>query len=695
MRLFLGDTCWDKIFELPKRVQNKVRDFQRKFKENPYSPAINLEKINTFVDSSLRTARVGDDYRAIIGVVSTGDYCLLYVDHHDEAMQWAENKRFEWNEYTQAFQIITVSVVETPESLTVPPMDSSNELPFQQYPEEKLLQIGVPAVLLPLVKSLVDMDDLGRKENEIPGDVFENLFYLLDGDGDIDRIIFEINEGKKKSDELKDQLQSINNKRRFIDITEDEELDRILDGDFEKWQLFLHPSQRKLVENDFPGTIKVSGGGGTGKTVAAIHRLKYLADLKPALPILYTTFTLALTDNLKGLIERMGVVHTAYQLVNIDALVSNLAKQYGVVPVNAIVIDFMRPEKGLEIWENIVAENVTEFDADFLRTEYAEVILYNNISSKETYMKQSRIGRVRSLSRKQRLDIWKLVEIYNQEKIDNGYYDRTELFNLVANYLNENKIYLYSHVIADEIQDFSNPELRFLRALTPESRNDLFLVGDPFQRIYHNRRINFTSVGINVRGVRSKRLRINYRTTEEIKKLAICAIQNCAYDDFDGDAESVSGYISLLHGNKPVYDVFDTKQQELLAICDFISKIHNQGIPYSQICISCLLINSLKEIQSRLHQSDIPYFELKTRRGNVDGVRLSSFSGMKGLEFKVVVLSDVNNHTLPYKKQGFDCFDPMQKKSYLLSQRSLIYVALTRAMQVAYITGTGMKSEII
>ena len=49
MKLFLGDKCWDKLFDLPKNVQLRVRDFQRKFKENPYSPAINLEKISTRV----------------------------------------------------------------------------------------------------------------------------------------------------------------------------------------------------------------------------------------------------------------------------------------------------------------------------------------------------------------------------------------------------------------------------------------------------------------------------------------------------------------------------------------------------------------------------------------------------------------------------------------------------------------------
>ena len=97
MKLYLGDKCWDKLFELPKNVQLRVRDFQRKFKENPFSPAINLEKIASFEDDSLRTARIDDTYRAIIGVASGDTYCLLYIDHHDEAMRWAQHKRFAWN----------------------------------------------------------------------------------------------------------------------------------------------------------------------------------------------------------------------------------------------------------------------------------------------------------------------------------------------------------------------------------------------------------------------------------------------------------------------------------------------------------------------------------------------------------------------------------------------------------------------
>ena len=172
MKLFLGDKCWDKLFDLPKNVQLRVRDFQRKFKENPYSPAINLEKISTFKDDNLRTARVDDTYRAIIGVASDDTFCLLWVDHHDEAMDWARNKRFEWNSYTNAFQVTSVAMVET----AAPVEHHEKKTAMEAFSNEQLLRIGVPEHQLALVRTVDTIEDLEKIEASLSGDVFENLF---------------------------------------------------------------------------------------------------------------------------------------------------------------------------------------------------------------------------------------------------------------------------------------------------------------------------------------------------------------------------------------------------------------------------------------------------------------------------------------------------------------------------------------
>ena len=607
------------------------------------------------------------------------------------------HKKFVWNEHTQSCQIIPLHVDQ---QIVDIPKEAHQEIekPFMCYGADKLLKIGVPTELIPLVCKFEDMTDLEKSEALLPADTFEYLFYILDGERDIDQIIIEIEEGKSISESISEQLLSNNNKRRFVEIKEDEDLDRLLDGDIKKWQIFLHPSQRKLVESEYKGSMKVSGGGGTGKTVAAIHRLKKLTA-SPVSKVLFTTFTKALTQNLEQILIGMDLLSGRYDLNNIDAVIFEIAKTYTILPENFKVVDYLSENKGVEMWTQIVDDSLTEFDADFLYSEYLEVIVFNNIVNSDTYLKQSRIGRTKSLSRKQRMEIWTLAEKYKEEKAKYNYVDRSELFNIVANYLNSMKIHPYTHVIADEIQDFSNPELRFLRALVAEGPNDLFLVGDPFQRIYNNRRINFSLTGINIRGVRSKRLRVNYRTTEEIKKVAVSVVKGCSYDDFEGNSESITGYVSLMHGEYPTYQLFDNLQKELDAIVAFIEDCLLKGVSLSEIAVTAKDKDALKQVQSVLHNKNIHYRINRGKEwvGDLDGVRLCTFHSIKGLEFKVVILTNVNDRTMPVNPESYLLarMDRLAQKNYLLTLRSLLYVAITRAQQKVLITGVGKKTEIL
>ena len=694
MRLFLGDTCWEKLFLLPKKVQKKVVEFQDKFKKNPYGHAINLEPIAGFKDGNMRTARIGDDYRAIIGLLPNDDYCLLYVDHHDEAMQWARNKRFERNKMTGTIQVVPILTTAEPAS-TVSATETSQPLPFAAYSDEQLLKIGVPENLLALVRGIRDLEDLDKNEDNLPADVFEHLFDLLD-EKNIDQIIAEIEEGRNASDDA----QNANNKSHFIEITGENELEKYLDGDFEKWQIFLHPTQRVLVESDYKGSVKVTGGGGTGKTVAALHRLKRLSEGAPRKSVLYTTYTKALIRNVRQKIRNLHVNEDACVIDNIDGLLSEVASKYGIKPKGWNVLDYIKVDygktKNQEIWEDIVDNNLTAFDADFLYQEYLDVIAYNNITDLKAYLRQPRRGRSKALSVKQRMEIWKLVEMYVAEKKEQHYFDRSELFNITANYLNDNGIHPFAHIIADEIQDFSNPELRFLRALTPEGPNDLFMVGDPYQRIYNNRQINFSSVGINVRGKRSRRLKVNYRTTEEIKRQAVSVVKGCAYDNFDGEAEKLDGYVSLMHGPQPEYYVYPSPQEEQNAVLKFIKECHEGGISYKDIAIANPRRDGLRDFQSSLHISGIPYKNLENSdNGDVDGIVLSTMHNMKGLEFKVVIITGINHNSFPSKPYNWNGMDKREQTNHMMNQRSLMYVAITRAMQKVLITGVGEKSELL
>ena len=77
----------------------------------------------------------------------------------------------------------------------------------------------------------------------------------MDGEN-IDAVISTIEEGQAHDNE--DKLLSDNNKRRFVEITDDDALQRIIEQGMDKWQIFLNPSQRKLVDAEYKGTMKVS-----------------------------------------------------------------------------------------------------------------------------------------------------------------------------------------------------------------------------------------------------------------------------------------------------------------------------------------------------------------------------------------------------------------------------------------------------
>lgn len=667
-------------------------NFQRKFRECTTANGMHLEPIAQFNDASMRTARIDDNYRAVIGIIDDNAY-LLYVGTHENAYNWGIRKKLVWNDHTQACQLVTVhQITET----VVKKEESEEFYPYANVSEEQWLKIGVPEDLIAQVRLIKSLDDLEQLEEYLPTDAFENIYNLLDGEK-IDDVIAEIEDGQAKENE--DQLLSNNNKRRFVELTDDDALQRILDNDMDKWQLFLHPSQQKLVDADYKGTMKVSGGAGTGKTVAALHRLKYLSA-NPEAKILFTTYTRTLRENLEELVKKMGINRSRCTLSNIDHVLIETARQYNVKEGYKI-LDYSGDEESLKLWREVLETEVTEFDEKFLYDEYIDVIVYFGNTDVKSYMLQQRVGRTKALSRKQRMEIWKLVEKYIELKQERKVVDRLELFNETAQFLNDNNIRPYTNVIADEFQDFSNPELKFLRALVEEGRNDLFLTGDPMQRIYSGRKINFGAAGINVRGVRSRRLKINYRTTEPIKKVAVSVIKGLAFDDMDGGTESMNGYVSLIHGGeKPIYKIVGNATDEVNQTVEWVNECINNQISANDICIAAPSMGLMKDLQSYLHTNGIAYKVLKgtSKQGASNGISLCTLHSLKGLEFKVVVLIGVNERNIPSKvteRYPFTGMDALDKKEFLSSKRSLLYVAITRARQLVYIVGYGEPCGLV
>ncbi len=693
MKLFIYDRFWDAFLKLNRTTQTRVTDFIKKFRENSKSAAINLESITTFKDPSLRTARIDQKFRAIIKEVEASNlYILIWVDNHDEAIDWARNKVIDWNEQTNAYQVFTLD-----DSVEQKANEQSKEsilepLFMGKYGYEDMLEVGVPQALIPSALNVYNFSALEELMDYLPNDAFENLYYLLDG-ADIDLLKHDIKEGVKG--DSKDVMTSKNNARSFIELADDEIFNEALQGSLQKWKYYLHPSQSSLVNRDYNGPVKISGGAGTGKTVAALHRLKYLSlrnlDEKP---ILFTTFTKELSKNLSAQAIDLKVKPYTYRIENIDALAFELARKYELINSRTRVIGMNNVKSAEDLWRDFLDERLVTFDEEFLAQEFQNVILAQNINTEQEYMCASRVGRGRAVSRKQRKELWDVFSDFIQKKNQNNLLYKEEVYNLVSDYLNKNGQYEFAHVIVDELQDFSNVELNFIRSLVSEGNNDLFMVGDPMQNIY-NKKIVFSRSGINVRGQRSKRLRINYRTTEEIKRLAMSVIQDVEFDDFDGGVEDKAGYMSLFHGVDPTYQTFNDKQEELDFVFKEIDALVNDGIYFNEIVIAARTRDAVKDFVNKLHQEGMPYITKNLLNANNEGIRLTTFHGIKGLEFKHVFIVDVNQRTLPLLPYNYQNLTENEKEEIEKREKVLFYVASSRAIQQLIITGIGDKSKLV
>src|SRR5262249_30310451 len=79
--------------------------------------------------------------------------------------------------------------------------------------------------------------------------------------------------------------------RRFRVIENADELKQALDFPWDRWMVYLHPSQREIIAKEFSGPARVAGSAGTGKTVVALHRAVRLARVQADVRVLLTTYS--------------------------------------------------------------------------------------------------------------------------------------------------------------------------------------------------------------------------------------------------------------------------------------------------------------------------------------------------------------------------------------------------------------------
>jgi len=682
---------------LPQGIQSQVSKFLTNFQRDPTAPGIHYERINAARDPHLRSVRIDDAWRGIVLKPEQGNvFLLLWVDRHDDAYVWASRHRCTINAATGAIQVFeTVTVEEAapaiPDTPPVPPL-------FNHVSDRQLALLGVPAELLPAARQLRSEAELDALQPSLPAEAYEGLFLVAAGEP-VESILAEREASANHSVDTADfatALDTVDSQARFVVVDDETELAAVLNASLAQWRVFLHPSQRRLVEGAKSGPVRVLGGAGTGKTVVAMHRAQWLAE--HALPdnrkILFTTFTRNLAVDIQANLRELCSPRTLarIEVINLDAWVRRFLRQRHYE--YEVVWGADEP-----LWELAMALKPAEVKvpARFYREEWQRIIQLQGIETLEDYKRASRVGRGTTLGRADRMKVWPVFEEYRSRMIQARKKEVEDAYRDAAHLIAEDCTGLpYAAVIVDEAQDMGPQAFRLLRALAPVGPNDLFIVGDGHQRIYNRNKVVLTQCGIDIRG-RSRKLRINYRTTEEIRRTAVALLEGCTVDDLDGGMDSQRDYKSLTHGQSPAHIHCVSADEQVDRIVQQIREALDQQVPASAMCIVARTHAELDDLDRRLRARSIVSHRLQpdqAEAGATDAVRLATLHRVKGLEFEIVVAASVNDDLAPLPA-ALDTADAVERTTSELEERSLLYVALTRARKQAYLFSYGQPSRFL
>ncbi len=697
MEFRIADTFTDSLARLTGDEQKSVKTTAFDLQLNPASPGMNFHRIEKVRDKNFWSVRVGSDIRLIVHK-SDASLLLCYVDHHDKAYDWAERRKLETHPKTGAAQLVEIR--ETVQEIIIPvyvqaelvlPPKSVRVLPplFADRTDDELLSYGVPAEWLVDVRQ-ANEDTLLALADHLPAEAAEALLELATG-------------GKPRIPTPPvapvSPFDHPDAQRRFRTMSNVEELQRAMDYPWEKWTVFLHPEQRQWVDRDYGGPARVSGSAGTGKTIVALHRAAHLARTHEDARVLLTTFSdtlaSALHTKLTRLLGNEPRLAERIDVYSLETIGLRLYKAHVKSPGSAATaVMIARRETIRELIDQAArATSGHKFGLHFLLTEWEQVVDAWQLASWEGYRDVARLGRKTRLPEAQRGVLWAIFEQVRAEMKSRKLITQAELFTSLAVTIAASGKVVFDFAVVDEAQDISVAHLRFLAALGGGRPNALFFAGDLGQRIFQQP-FSWKALGVDIRG-RSRTLRINYRTSHQIRAQAD-RLLGPAVTDIDGVTENRSDTVSVFNGPPPEIRVLSGEAEETDFVAGWIKVRMEGGVLPHEFGVFVRSPAQLDRAQAAVKTAGIPFKILDEHVETASGfVSISTMHLAKGLEFRAVVVMACDDEVIPLQERIETVGDDADLQEVYDTERQLLYVACTRARDHLLVTSVDPASEFL
>ena len=686
MQFIIAHTFTDSLAKLTGDEQKAAKTTAFDLQMNPSAPGLSFHRIDRARDRNFWSVWVSRDIRLIVHRTAS-IVMLVHVGHHDAAYRWAERRRIERHPRTGAAQIVeireTVREIEVPRVLAAeaPTATRPTLKPalFVGASDDELLGYGVPETWLEDVRS-ADEDTLLDLADHLPAEAAEALLELATG-GTPERPAYAVVGA--------DPFAHPDAQRRFRLV---EKLERALEYPWEKWTVFLHPLQRRMVEREYSGPARVSGSAGTGKTIVALHRAVRLATAHPEARVLLATFSKTLATALR---------------VRLGCLVRNqpsVAERLDVESMSGIgrrlyETNFGQPRLASQdqirelIDRTALDGEEHKFSSHFLWTEWNGVVDAWQLESWEDYRDVMRLGRKTRLAEAQRARLWSIFAAVRQGLDERGLLTEARMFHCLERHFAGTSHSPFEFCVIDEAQDIGVAELRFLSAIGRDRPDSLFFAGDLGQRIFRTP-FSWRTLGVDVRG-RSHTLRVNYRTSHQIRRQADRLLPP-ELADVDGITEGRASTVSAFNGPKPGLRVFGSQADEVTAVADWLAERSQGGYMPHEMAVFVRSEAEMPRARESIRLAGLSEKELvENSTGEVDRVTVGTMHDAKGLEFRAVVIVACDDEILPLQSRIENMADQGDLEDTYSTERHLLYVACTRARDHLLVTGVEPASEFL
>lgn len=607
-------TFWEAYARLPESAQDLVSGFLSKFKElGPTHNSFRYKDMEGAVDPNIREIRVNRNYRVVALHPSKGNptFLMLWVNKHDEGLEWPKYKRFvlDPEEHVHIFDTRFMSG-GSKDFKNLPPPAKSDLLATMS--DDDLMNAGISRFLLPSVRAIDDGDDFSLFLDTLSAPVANRLFTLyaygsldaarphltaLDEPGppamamtqvvdDVDDVTRTVELLRRLTAEQRQELLRSPLWDGMLTLPTRPEAAELPSAPTEEAPepstprtrrldlVVLDPAQQRFAKSIDEGPRLLKGVAGSGKTLVLVSLAMFKA-MQGVPRVLITCYNLALTRYISSLL---------------DANLNPLHRS------------------------RIEVRSIFELCGDLLN------VTVRHENEKQPYYD----GLV--------TDALKAVR-----KLD-GVYDA---------------------VLVDETQDLSLDMIKLTVAVTKGKKPDIKFAEDTNQNIFDRRPKGFTwksVVGVSMRG-RTTILRTSRRSTWQIcdaaDRLAGAPLSHTVEDE---DGQTMFLQREDRSGAEVEEHAFTTPEALSLWALERIESLVAQGVPLAEIAVlytrsltdknardSGIPFECLEHIETGLESRITPVVTSSDKR-NLDilenKVKMGSVYAFKGLDFEAVFLLD-------------------------------------------------------